>query len=34
LDELKSQLKKYDNLEGNVDEILDAKKALLKSFHG
>lgn len=32
--ELKNQVKKFDTLQGNQDEVLDVKNALLKSFHG
>lgn len=40
VDELKTQVKKLESsqtissISGNVDEVLDVKKALLKSFHG
>lgn len=34
LDELKTQVKKLESVPGNVEEVLDAKKALLKSFFG
>eukprot|EP00347_Sterkiella_histriomuscorum_P024144 403332158 len=34
LEELKGQIKKFDNLSGEPDEVLDPQKALLKSFEG
>lgn len=34
LDELKTQIKKLELIEGNIEEVLDVKKALLKTFHG
>ena len=32
VDELKTQIKKFDAIEGNIEEVVEVKKALLKSF--
>lgn len=32
LDEIKGQIKKFENLQSEPDEVLDAEKALLNSF--
>lgn len=32
IDELKTLVKKFDNLQGNIEDVLDVKKALLKTF--